>query len=66
MIVTLGLLAYAILALLCAVIIRIKMRLEKMVNKRITYELLISPDELIELLKRDPVEKYFSPHKRAS
>jgi hypothetical protein len=57
-------LGYAIGVLLILVIIRLEVTLDRKATKRVDYRLFISPDEVVELFKRNPVKQYFSARSR--
>jgi len=51
---------YVIGVLLVVTIIKLEIRLDHMEKRRVSYELYLTPDEVVDLLKRDPVKQYFS------
>lgn len=61
---TLIVVGYVIGVLLIVVIIRLEVTLDRKENKRVDYRLFISPEEVVELLKKNPVSQYFSARPR--
>jgi len=50
--------------LLALVVLRVEVALDRMEKKRVDYRLFTSPDEVVELFKKDPVKQYFSARPR--
>lgn len=65
MTIALILLGYVVAVLLVVVIIRLQLTLDKLEKKRVSYELLVAPEEVVDLVKRDPVKLYFEARPRA-
>lgn len=65
MTIALILLGYVVAVLLVVVIIRLQLTLDKLEKKRVSYELFVSPEEIVDLVKRDPVKMYFEARPRA-
>ena len=57
-------LGYMIGVLLVVTIFRVEVKLDQMEKRRVSYDLYLTPNEVVDLLKRDPMEQYFSARPR--
>ena len=57
-------LGYVIGVLLVVTIFRLEIRLDDMEKKRVSYDLYLTPGEVVDLFRRDPMKQYFSARRR--